>query len=189
MDNTECNAIDKVKSYSETINKHLVYIFVFGNKLNSYQHWRNELSTFLSIMSNITIKPNNKKLNDDVYYEYLFPHIDTTSDANAEIAWAWVKHDDKNNSLPSLSDTLTDSLAKEFRDFKNEKSKELVDLLISDEKYTKGFFEELIDSWGLKEGYEEEESEKFAKPLDKNITIYVLPIEVCYEHRQISWKI
>lgn len=149
MSMKRADAIKRIESFSEPVNKHMVYLFVLGNLINSYNHWKNELSTYLSVISNITLKPNKKKLEDDVFYESLFPHIDTTADAKAEIAWAWAKHDDNDNKLPMLSDILTDELAKSFKLFKNNESEKLVKLFTSKEQYSKKYFEELIDSWGL----------------------------------------
>ena len=51
---------------------HLFKCVIFGNTTNNLLHWEKELSSYLSIVNDITIKGSNKKPSIEMYEDYFF---------------------------------------------------------------------------------------------------------------------
>lgn len=59
-----------VTGLSPQIFKHLLKLYTFDYPIG-YNHWINELNTFINKINDIYLKPNNQKISSNVLYEWL----------------------------------------------------------------------------------------------------------------------
>jgi hypothetical protein len=64
-------ASDKIRSLSGTIIKHIIKVMYLDDDLN-IKHWKSEITSYFDKISDITIKPRNKKFSKEEYYNFLF---------------------------------------------------------------------------------------------------------------------
>lgn len=63
-------AINKVRGVQSQIASHLIKLYAFDDIAK--EHWISEIDTWMQIADDIGIKPNNKKLSGDMYYQLLW---------------------------------------------------------------------------------------------------------------------
>ena len=63
--------MDKISSLSETLVEHLLKLLFFKGH-RAYNHWTNEVRNYIRNASNIRVKPKNKPLKTDDYFDALF---------------------------------------------------------------------------------------------------------------------
>ena len=77
------DAIDKIRSLSGTIIKHIIKVMYLDDDLN-IKHWKNEIISYFDKIGDITIKPRNKKFTKEEYYNFLFLEPYCLSNSNCE---------------------------------------------------------------------------------------------------------
>ena len=65
-------AKSKIISKSDPIIAHILKAIVYGNSLNSLNHWCREIGVWLDLCGNITLKPKNNKPNKNQYSNWIF---------------------------------------------------------------------------------------------------------------------
>ena len=63
--------MDKISGLSETLVEHLLKLLFFKGH-RAYSHWTNEVRSYIRSASNIRVKPKNKPLKSDDYFDALF---------------------------------------------------------------------------------------------------------------------
>ena len=76
-------AIKRMEGFSEVLPEHIIKCIVYGNTTNDLHHWvRHEICGYLSVVNNITVRPNDKKLKAADYISNLFGFMgDARNDA------------------------------------------------------------------------------------------------------------
>ena len=77
---TRADAISRLRSFSETVELHLLNCILYGDSSGDYNHWVNqELSSWMVAANRILLK-GNKKLKKADYEDYLFGKLGDAED-------------------------------------------------------------------------------------------------------------
>ena len=89
---------------SHRFSDHLIKCCIYGNTLNSYNHWiEDELATWLAFVNDITCKPNNKKLKVKDYQSNLFADLgDDLPEAKLSI-YLWIEDNKRSKEYPEVT--------------------------------------------------------------------------------------
>jgi hypothetical protein len=75
MSTTKKNAIKNIRSKQSVIFDHIMYLVLIDDK-REYSGWIKEIINLISIIDKTTrLKPKNKRLHKDIYFEYLYTEI------------------------------------------------------------------------------------------------------------------
>lgn len=63
--------IGNIISLNTKLTDHLFYLLSYPSSL-TINHWKNEIINWFDEVGDVTLKPNNKKLDSDTYFKYLY---------------------------------------------------------------------------------------------------------------------
>lgn len=92
-------AKNSVISYSPQIIRHLIKIFVFEAPESS-SHWASEINSWLLEIDDITLKPNNRKIDKQTLYQWLIYDSAPTYNAAYVVKWSTNFKDNGYATLP-----------------------------------------------------------------------------------------
>ena len=76
-------AVSRISGISKSFTEHIVKAVVYKNTTDNLKHWVDEISEYLSIVNDITVKPKDKKLKVADISRSLFGEFgDARNDAN-----------------------------------------------------------------------------------------------------------
>ena len=98
MSARRADAIQSLRGLSEELKNHIIKCIVYGRNLGdyNYNHWIEEISEYISIANDITVKPSAKKLKAEIYRNELFGSFgENLKDASVLVRLFLVKEENK----------------------------------------------------------------------------------------------
>lgn len=137
------DAIKSLDSLSEALKNHVVKCVIYGKSLgeSTYEHWIDEISEYLSIANDITIKPSSKKLKKDNYKNALFGAFGETLNDASIIVRVFRVTEGKNYPDFETSDNLYQRIYTAFQDLMNK----TLPILITNNSKSKADFRRIVE--------------------------------------------
>ena len=137
-------AVDRIHRYSDRILEHLAKCILYGNiRQQDYDHWIEEISTWMDIINRITIKPRDKKLKNSDYQE-LFSDILGTERIDAESSLWEVYYDLRKLSLPYPELEISEDKISDMFNASNDLIATFAPILSTKNEYTRKDIQDIL---------------------------------------------
>jgi hypothetical protein len=128
--------LSDIRNKRQVIHKHLFYIFAYPNS-SSINHWKMEITGWLSELGDTTLKPNNKKLDYKSYYDTFTSDFDSIGEEYVlNIAKNTIKKEGKFENY-TLNDLPLEEIVKRYKTFYSKISKYFSESKFIDEDVVK----------------------------------------------------
>lgn len=135
------NALDKLSSYSDVLERHVIECVVYKNSLGCMDHWIGEIASWLNTANRINCKV---ALKESDYIESLFGAFgDEKSDAVLDLE-VYQRSDLRRNSYPEFE--ITDELINDLFDTFNKLIEICVPLLVSKQIYPVNYWADVLET-------------------------------------------
>lgn len=118
MAHSRQNALDVVRGLQFELSEHFIKVMLFPDS-RDLNHWKTELSTWLTRINRTRIKPNNKKLKYEDYFDLLYDeplgHPTAIKDILSDIRYQYNEYKDSldvdENKLKLMYEELCEDLS------------------------------------------------------------------------------